>query len=156
MWRALSVSGVPYGGYFVKRGFTRDGHTSFWMTEIGTGQKAPIAQIRDRKPFGVSRTFETLGVSAIKSAQSVGGLVILDELGRFELGCDGFIGAVFRVLSSDSFVLGVIKDEPNPFLDRVEAHHRVRVVRVTHENIDRIFTEVKAYLETVKHALKRE
>lgn len=61
-------------------------------------------------------------------------LILMDELGRMELGAHDFRAAVMAALDGDTPVLGVIKPEHNAFLDGVRAHGGVEVFPLTLEN----------------------
>lgn len=61
-------------------------------------------------------------------------IVLMDELGRMELGAHAFRAAVLAALGGDTPVLGVIKPEHNAFLDAVRAHSGVGLFPLTAEN----------------------
>ena len=82
----------------------------------------------------VKEGFERLGKSAIERALVRKDIVIMDELGRFELGCRGFQEAVFSAINSDRHVLGVLKNESNPFLDKIRALPNMTIIEVIEDN----------------------
>ncbi len=100
-----------------------------------TSDKTEVVARREGSNWKVRREgFEGLGKSAIEHALLTKDIVVMDELGRFELGCKGFQKAVFLAISSDTNVLGVLKAESNPFLDRIRGLKEVIVIEVTEEN----------------------
>ena len=74
-------------------------------------------------------------------------LLLMDELGRMELGAPLFRAAVLHALDGSIPVLGVIKPEHNEFLDAVRAHENVTVLEVTEENRDAIPARIAALWE---------
>ena len=60
--------------------------------------------------------FDNLGVELLRQKAEI---VVVDELGRFELEADKFQKEVFSLLDSEKIVIGVIKAESNPFLDEI-------------------------------------
>jgi len=82
----------------------------------------------------IKEGFEGLGKSAIEMALVKRDIIIMDELGRFELDCKEFQKAVFSAINSDRSVLGVLKKESNPFLDRIRSLHEVVIMEVTEDN----------------------
>lgn len=65
-----------------------------------------------------SEVFNNLGVRLLKAGDK-NSLVIMDELGRFERNSWEFQTQVFKTLLSERQVLGVLKAESNPFLDKI-------------------------------------
>ncbi|MGI6631885.1 MAG: nucleoside-triphosphatase [Bacillota bacterium] len=135
IFRALRTSGLDYGGFVVKRRIERSRRTSMEIIDLSSGMKASIASF---SPFGkvapIPTSFVTVGVPAIASALRDKQLVVMDELGRFELGAPEFMQEVFRALDSPTPVVGVLKAESNPFLDSVRARPDVTVIPVSEES----------------------
>jgi len=63
-----------------------------------------------------TEVFDDLGVELLRQKAEI---VVLDELGRFELEAKKFQKEVFSLLDSEKIVIGVIKAESNPFLDKI-------------------------------------
>jgi nucleoside-triphosphatase len=63
-----------------------------------------------------AEVFDNLGVELLRQP---GEIVVLDELGRFELESQKFQKEVFSLLASEKIVIGVIKAESNLFLDKI-------------------------------------
>ncbi|OYD13744.1 hypothetical protein CH333_10075 [candidate division WOR-3 bacterium JGI_Cruoil_03_44_89] len=96
--------------------------------------------------------FEGLGKLSIERALAERDIVVMDELGRFELDCREFQKSVFSALDRGSqidlsdgsreacgypgrkIILGVLKNESNPFLDRIRSLKEIVIVKVTEEN----------------------
>jgi nucleoside-triphosphatase len=76
-----------------------------------------------------SEVFLEVGVPALRSALDLPAeVIVMDELGRFELRTPEFLGAVREALDSSIPVAGVLKDESNPFLDEVRRRQDTLVV----------------------------
>lgn len=74
------------------------------------------------------QVFEGKGRRALTKCLTGERLPVLDELGIFEEQALRFQQAVFRVLATNTPVLGVIKCKYSPFLERVRAHPAVRII----------------------------
>lgn len=74
-----------------------------------------------------SQTFDTFGVTLLENIPE-GSLVIMDELGFLESSSPKFQEKVLEVLDQKVMVLGVIKPNIIPFLEKVRQHPRVRMV----------------------------
>jgi nucleoside-triphosphatase len=80
--------------------------------------------------------FDVLGVRILadRAAARRAGRIVMDELGFLETGAPRFQAAVMDCLDGDVPILGVIKPDRTPFLDRVRAHKAVHLIEVTLEN----------------------
>lgn len=86
---------------------------------------------------GLAGTFEGPGLDCLRAMQEKTGLMVIDELGFFESKAPLFQQAVFDLLDNPSVrILGVIKDKPLPFLERIRARKDVFLLRLTGENRD--------------------
>ncbi len=87
------------------------------------------------------QVFDTLGVSLLTPCEGAD-LLIMDELGFLESDSPAFQAAVLSALDGPLPVFGVIKPRPQPFLDTVRAHPKVRLIEVTPETRDEILQEL--------------
>ncbi|MGM0414839.1 MAG: nucleoside-triphosphatase [Bacillota bacterium] len=76
--------------------------------------------------------FNKLGVKLLKTGNK-DSLVIMDELGRFESNSWEFQTQVFKTLLSERQVLGVLKAESNPFLDKIRIRTDVEIFKLGSE-----------------------
>ncbi|MGB9867780.1 MAG: nucleoside-triphosphatase [Bacillota bacterium] len=146
LWRAVGHSKVVPGGFVVERCVGPSGERAFRLRDLLTGQEAIVAR---ETPLGwqaVVDGFEGVGVSALTSGLSSARLIIMDELGNFEVGAHMFQKAVHWALDSKVPVLGVIKPDSNPFLNSVRSRCDVEVVAVTVSNRDLLLEDVKGWL----------
>ena len=120
---------LSYGGFQTELG----AHLVL-LRDLMSNRAAVVARRNGLNWEVVKEGFERLGKSAIERALVRRDIVIMDELGRFELGCRGFQKAVFSAIGSDCHVLGVLKDELNPFLNGIRALPNVTIIEVTEDN----------------------
>lgn len=148
--RVLSEVDVPLSGFTTSWGEADlDGTTPLTLSNA-SGTKKAVAAYRytDDRPRKVFEdVFETLGVECLRELD---GLVIMDELGRFEASTEVFRTSVFEVLESDLPVFGVVRDMELPFLDAVRNHPKTEVIRITEENREEMYHTV---LEKIKEIL---
>ena len=73
----------------------------------------------------------------------------MDELGRFELRAYGFRQAVTDALDSPVPVVGVLKEDDNPFLNEIRSRDDTEILEVTEESRDDIRRYVEDWLSRV-------
>ncbi|MDZ7673213.1 MAG: nucleoside-triphosphatase [Halanaerobiales bacterium] len=78
--------------------------------------------------------FDNKGVELLKTGLKYKDIVIMDELGRFELKALKFQKKVFEVLDSDKNVLAVLKDEHNVFLDKIRDREDITIIKLSDKN----------------------
>jgi nucleoside-triphosphatase len=94
--------------------------------------------------------FDNLGVELLKQP---GQIVLLDELGRFELQALEFQREVFSLLASEKIVIGVIKAESNPFLDELRRRDDLEIYELKEQNKEQraeIFNKLLENLKNIK------
>ena len=74
-----------------------------------------------------AEVFDNLGVELLNQN---GELIVMDELGRFELEAEKFQKEVFSLLASEKIVIGVIKAESNPFLDKIRQRDDIKIYKL--------------------------
>jgi len=98
-----------------------------------------------RRMVSVPQTFETLGVQAL-TFEGAPELIVMDELGILEEGCQRFQSSVKGCLDAETDVLGVIKAQPGAFLDEIRARSDVHIIRVDEKNRDQAYQEITRLL----------
>ena len=81
---------------------------------------------------------EEVGGRALEEALSYPGLIVIDEIGNMEIVSQRFQDAVIAALDSPRPVLGVIKYEPGPFVDRIKSRTDVEIIELTRERYDAV------------------
>ena len=148
--RVLSELDVPLSGFTTSWGDAdAEGTTPLILSNASGTKRAVVAyRFTDDRPRKVfEEVFETLGTECLTDLE---GLVIMDELGRFEASTEKFRAHVFSVLESDLPVFGVVRDMELPFLDAVRNHPKTEVIRITEENREEMYYTV---LEKIKEIL---
>lgn len=146
------------GGFVVGRTGQKDGWLSFylvdpldfyyhWQGKESTNykKKCQIFARRDtvKDDWDIfPEVFDNKGVSLLDLGQNYRDLVIMDELGRFELRSKKFQTKVIEILKDQKPVLVVIKDEENMFLNKVKKHIDHKIYRVKDDNRELIFNQV--------------
>jgi len=125
----LSRANLSYGGFETKLYEDR-----VILRDLESNKIAVVSERIGPNWKIIKAGFEGLGKSAIKRALAKRDIVVMDELGRFELGCKEFQKAVFSAIKSNRSVLGVLKKESNPFLDRIRSLNEIIVLEVTEDN----------------------
>ena len=107
--------------------------------------------------------FNTLGCSALMGKFDA---ILMDELGPHEESALDFQTAVFRALEGDTPIIGVLQKADSAFLCRVATHPNVRLIEVTKENREALYTKLAdplvgrevrhfAEIDSTNDALKR-
>ncbi|HHY94189.1 MAG TPA: hypothetical protein GX513_04145 [Firmicutes bacterium] len=131
VFRVIREVGVPAGGFVVKRVYVRGRVAHFRLVDLRSRQAAVVVYQNQEGAWVPDLTgFEGVGATSIVSAVREAPLVIMDELGSYELGAPRFLAAVREALDAPVPVLGVLKRESNPFLDSVRRRGDTRVVPV--------------------------
>lgn len=86
--------------------------------------------------------FEEIGVSLLNEAPKSREIIIMDELGRFEKKAYLFQKTVMERLKSREMVLGVVKEEKNPFLDTIREREDVDLFTVDRDNREEILLQL--------------
>lgn len=96
-----------------------------------------------------AEVFDNLGVELLRQPAE---LIVMDELGRFELEAQKFQNEVFSLLASEKIVIGVIKAEENPFLDKIRQRNDLKIYQLKEydqgqraEILDEILENLKIY-----------
>ena len=96
-----------------------------------------------RGPYTINiRDMEEVGARALEEALSHRTLIVIDEIGNMEIVSQRFQAAVIASLESPRPVLGVIKYEPGPFVDRIRSRPDVEIIKLTRKH----YKEVKSFV----------
>lgn len=148
--RFLEMTGLrpeELGGFRTEICMEKDGSSSVHLVspagseDLDRENRIMIRPPRIRElggyPEVFPEVFDARGVELLRTEGSEK-LVLMDELGFAEQGASRFRNRVLEILDGPVPVLGVLKQWPGDFLNRVSAHPRVSVVRVTEENREEI------------------
>mgnify|MGYP000944892343 FL=1 len=143
LFSTLEKFPVALGGFRVDRVFQGKRLRAFRIIDLDSSSSAKISTARKGGWDIHVDSFETVGAEAIKNGIRCAELIVMDELGRFEITAYGFRQAVAEALDSTVPVIGVLKEDDNPFLNEIRSRDDTEVLEVTEENRD----EVKRYVE---------
>ncbi|MEW6227102.1 MAG: nucleoside-triphosphatase [Bacillota bacterium] len=143
---ALERVSVPVGGFHVDRVYEGRRLRAFCLVDLMSGDSAIIASARKGGWDVHVEGFETVGAEAIRRAMSSARLIVMDELGRFELRATMFREAVMEALSSPIPVVGVLKADGNPFLDAIRVREDTVTVEVTPSNRGEVALRLNKWL----------
>lgn len=135
LFRALRDAGARIGGFCVKRCYRHASLDGMDMIDLATGRRARMLSVRYDGANGrcvmVDRgAFLEIGVPSVQAALDSADVIVMDELGRFECDVPEFVRCVFAALDAPKPVVGVLKDESNPFLDEVRTRRDTRIIRL--------------------------
>ncbi len=145
--RFLDKTNLSYGGFL-----TEKLKAEVILTDLISGKMEIVAKKDNSNWKVIKKGFDSPGKSAIERALAQSDIVVMDELGRFEIDCWEFQKAVFHALNIGSqtdlpdgsqevcgypkpkLILGVLKNESNPFLDNIRSLKDIVILKVTKNN----------------------
>ena len=149
LFSALLKFPVILGGFRVDRVFEGRRLRAFRIIDLNTSSSAEISTARKGGWDIHLEAFETVGAEAVRCGIRSAELVVMDELGRFELRAYGFRQAVTDALDSPAPVIGVLKEDDNPFLNEIRSREDTEILEVTEENRDDVRWYVDDWLSWV-------
>ncbi len=152
--QVLENVSVPVGGFRVERVYEGKRLRCFHLVDLMSGNRTPIASARKGGWEIHVQGFETLGAEALRRAMRSAGLIVMDELGRFELDAPVFRATVAQALSCPIPVIGVLKAEPNPFLDAIRARDDTLTEEVTADNRAEVALRLHEWLARAQARLR--
>ena len=149
LFSALEKYPIVLGGFRVDRVFQGRRLCAFRIINLCTCSSAEISTARKGGWDIHIEAFETVGAEAVRRGIRSADLVVMDELGRFEISAYEFRRAVTEALESQVPVIGVLKEDDNPFLSEIRSREDIEVLRVTKENRDEVKQHVEDWLGRV-------
>lgn len=149
--KAVDKLNLATGGFMVGREQEGRHWSSFYLLPASIFLDNNIEKIKKIKERGTfawkdkngeininPEVFDNYGVELLNNDLSEN-IIIMDELGRFEIKAYNFQNKVIELLKSDIPVLGVIKPERNIFLDKVREIIEQEPLIVTKDNREDIY-----------------
>jgi nucleoside-triphosphatase len=136
----LQEAGLPVGGFTtaeLRAGGRREG----FLVEAVSGAQEVLAHVDLPGPPRVGRygvdlaAFERVALPALDDP-GLGGVVVIDELGKMELASAAFRAAVLELLGRDVAVVATVQLARHRFTDALKRRPDIRVVRVTEATRD--------------------
>lgn len=137
--QVINEIGVRPGGFFsLGRVEGQSEILIIYPADNSTDKKdGKVFAIRNNKcePWKINvNIFNKYGSRLLEEGLKKRELIIMDELGRFEIKALNFQKKVFKALSDNTPVLGVIKYERNSFLKKIWDNPEVQVFWVDNDN----------------------
>lgn len=128
------------GGFWTEE--IREGRwrVGFRVEDICSGRRVVLAHADYTVGPRVSKyrvdvaAFEEVGVAALESALGREGWIVIDEVGKMELFCEGFPKVVTAALNAPQPVLATVARHRHPFIDAIRQRRDVQVIEVTPKN----------------------
>jgi nucleoside-triphosphatase len=136
----LQEAGVPVGG-FTTGELRTSGRREGFVIEAASGAREALAHVGLPGPPRVGRygvdlaAFERVALPALGDP-GLGGVVVVDELGKMELASAAFRTAVVELLARDVAVVATVQLARHRFTDALKRRPDIRVVRVTEATRD--------------------
>jgi nucleoside-triphosphatase len=136
----LQEAGVPVGG-FTTGELRTGGRRQGFLVEAASGAQGLLARVDLPGPPRVGRygvdlaAFERVALPALRTP-AIGGVVVVDELGKMELASAAFREAVAELFGRDVAVVATVHQARDRFTDALRRRPDIRVVRVTEETRD--------------------
>jgi nucleoside-triphosphatase len=131
----LQAADVPVGGFTtgeLRTGGRREG----FVVEAASGAREVLAHVDLPGPPRVGRygvdlaAFERVALPALGDP-GLGGVVVVDELGKMELASTAFRAAVLDLLGRDVAVVATVHRARDRFTDALKRRPDIQVIRVT-------------------------
>lgn len=142
---------VPTYGFITRTLNTRlDGYHEIYMFPWGTENPQPdeachIGNCNTRERVIYSEVFNTLGVELLRANPD--GILVLDEIGFMESNAEAFCQAVLERLNGEIPVLAAVRTSiDTPFIRRVLACEKARVIEMKPDRFDEIRSELEPVL----------
>lgn len=123
------------------------GHRVGFALNLLSGESAVLAHVDFHGPrvskYGVDvATVERLAVAEMRRGLREADLIVVDEIGKMELLCPGFLPAVLEVLASPKPVLATVMVDGPPSVRRLKARPDVELLEITRQNREQLVVEL--------------
>lgn len=145
--QVIARLGNRAGGFYTTELREQGSRVGFEIVTL-TGERDLLAHVHCASSHRVGRygvdlnALERVGVSALRRAISAGQLMVVDEIGKMELGSTAFRHAVLEALESGAWLLGAILQPAHPWADALKRDRRVSVLPVTRSTWDTVRQQV--------------
>ncbi len=134
----LKEEGFSVGGVVTEEIREKGRRVGFYIKDIVTGEKKVMAhvdfrtRVRVGKYYVDTKVVDDLGTRALMYALENCDVIVIDEIGKMEMGSKKFMEAVREVLDSDKWViLTMHKKSRTPLLQEIRRRDDMRILEVT-------------------------
>ncbi len=149
--KITALLGQRAGGFYTREFRVKGKRAGFEIITLD-GRRAWLASqvsnvtFKEEAPFGKYRinvrAIDSTIVPALRRAEKLGKIIVIDEIGPMEIVSKLFCQTVLELLNSQLKILGAIVQRPHPFADRVKTHPRVSLHEITLTNRDHLPTQI--------------
>lgn len=149
--RLIAESGRTFKGFqtraYVLEGVKKGYYMHSMLPMEGIENDSPISvNLNKEMVIPILETFDTLGVKIVNDALAHPGIMVMDEIGRFEGKSSDFKKAILMSLNREKQVIGVLQKTHSSFIDHIKARDDVEVIEITRENRDSIYESLLSLL----------
>lgn len=137
----LEAEGVSVGGMITEPIVEKKKVVGFRIIDWKTKKHDILAHVKIESKqavgiYGVNLdALETIGVDAINDAAANADIVVIDEVGKMEVGSGKFIETVKKVIEMEkTIILTLHKKSRNPLLQDIRRRDDIRILEVTNIN----------------------
>lgn len=158
LFKIINEFNCSIGGYIEKK-IINNNEIKYDMVSLVDGRQNNIIGVSylDNKDYKVFKeVFNTIGVEIIQKSIKNSDVIVMDEIGFFELNCIEFREEIIRALDCSKFVIGVIKKSDNDFLNKIRTRSDVLIFEVNFDNREKLFYDIMNVIKNKKIPLKGE
>jgi nucleoside-triphosphatase len=137
----LRKAGVPLAGFATEEMRERGGRVGFTV-EAFAGERGVLAHVDLPGPprvgkYGVDlEEFERVALPSLEPP--VGGVTVVDELGKMELASARFREAISALIDADATLVATVHAFRHPFTDALKGRRGIEVINLTRANRDEL------------------
>jgi nucleoside-triphosphatase len=135
---------VAVTGFFTRELRERGNRVGFALETVD-GQRGRLAHVGisgDQRVGRYGVVHDDLVRLAIPALHAVADVVVVDELGKMELGCAAFRDALTALLDRPVAVVATVQTRRDPFTDELKRRPSFAVLRLTPSNRDDLPSEI--------------
>ena len=135
---AHSLGGLA-DGFFTEEIRDKGGRKGFRLLTL-RGESGTLAHLSPGEGPRIGRytvnltDLESIGVASILRALTSGSVLIIDEIGRMELLSERFRQALLDAFESGIDIIATIREEADPFCDRIKSRSDIVLIRMDRGN----------------------
>jgi len=152
---AENLKGIKTTGFYTRE-IRQNGKRKGFRWKTFDGASGILASLDIKGPFRVGKYgvdvagFQKAAVPALDFEHTDADLFILDEIGKMECLSDKFVTAVRRLLASETPVMATVAQKGPGLIYEVKNFPKTKLFKLTHQNRDKIITEVSQILSLLK------
>jgi nucleoside-triphosphatase len=151
--RVVAGMSTPVRGFYTEEVRGPDGLRSGFDIVLMDGRSGPLARVQSKGPqvgkYGVCLEYlETVALNRVN--EPMGGIVVIDEIGKMECLSGAFTEVVRSLLDGNTSVMGTVALGGAAFIREVRSRPDVELIEVTAENRDVLVEEIREKVERIR------